>query len=1363
MAGSFDRAAILESFLKELNAYVPEIEANLDRAQRQPQNTEALEEIYRRVHTIAGSAGMMELSGMAQIATAMETVVGDVLDGVTPLTDQIVGLLHRSVQRLRQLMELARVGADDSALVAQDKQDHAVSRPRVSGNTGQTPRVFGGPGVSNTTPPPGVAPQQQTPPLPQPVPQTTPPMPMPSWIDQRAAPPPPPLQSPVPPATAWPPVARGPALTGEAVPTTPLQDLPFGQSSVGPAPPPPLAGPAQAPAALTRLADTPLWRDVQADEESIRACASALVQSIGALRELSRAFDGERGELQTFLDGSKDALDRLEQWAGQAMGIDLRTSPDHVRRYLPLSVLWVVTTRMKAVQDKLHEATRGLTVQQESLGEVLGHLGAALDRAGQLAGSVFAAAAATPDGGFTASVSQFAYVPPATRLPADLASLRPAERAELERAVREELRREIEDDVRSDVAAEVRRDEERRLRQELEIQVRRQLLAELSPSMGVGASLAAGMDLGLLAASARPAAPAQPHRVVVSDRASETLEVFRSEAEEHLRTISNGVTALEQRPSDADAIRSIRRAVHTLKGAAAITGFNTVADLAHICEDLLDRMGDGSIATTPEIISLLLDTSQALEALINGDTAEQGGEAGMVAALRPRYQVLLGETVELATPTPQPKVDASAASRGAMRVTEEQPDDDIELDAGAEARAAAERAGASDLSVRLPLRKLDELISLFGDILVNRSVVEERMSRLSRMISENGSVSEHLREVGTKIERQYEASMLPSQRNAPPPGQGFAGRPAHPPSFGGVMSGPNATPQAEFDPLELDRYSEFHQLSRGLSEGITDATALGTEMETTVREMEVALAREARLSSLFQDALLKARLVPISSLMPRLYRAVRAISVKYGKEFEMFIDGEDTEVDRSVYEDIAAPLLHLVRNAIYHGIETPATRAAAGKSAAGKIIISARYEGNQLFIAVRDDGSGINPSNIRSTAIARGLIDAYTQLSDREVINLIFQPGFSTSETVTEEAGRGIGLDVVRDTVTKLRGTIEVDSLIGQGSTFTMKIPISLQIQRVVLVRAGEQVYAIPMSVVEQLVQLDFFPRGLMADGGQALEVRGERYRLAHLSPYLNVAPGPVGDKTPVLLIAAGNRRWGLLVDAMSGRQEEIVAKNLGPHLRNVPGISGATVLGNGQVVLILDPVETLQRPPRSGAALPILPPPGATLPQLTPPTDPARRNEQPMRAGSGVSHGARSAPQMPPGARSTPYILVVDDSPSVRRVVSTTLKNAGWEVLTARDGLEALEIVAQRPPAAILLDIEMPRMDGYELMSALRSQPMYQQLPLIVLTSRAATKHQQRALQLGADAYVVKPYQDEQLLGTVNELVAIRPTGEAR
>ncbi|HEX6123544.1 MAG TPA: chemotaxis protein CheW, partial [Ktedonobacterales bacterium] len=624
---------------------------------------------------------------------------------------------------------------------------------------------------------------------------------------------------------------------------------------------------------------------------------------------------------------------------------------------------------------------------------------------------------------------------------------------------------------------------------------------------------------------------------------------------------------------------------------------------------------------------------------------------------------------------------------------------------------------------------------------------------------------------------------LPSGRSSPLgpglaiPGQGggWGGGMGQMP-FGGAGRQP-AAHKGEFDALELDQYTEFHRLSRGLSESVADINTLSHELEVLIREIQTSFARETRQSSDFQDRLLKARLVPLQSLVSRLYRAARASALKEGKEVEFFIEGGNTEVDRKIFEDIEGPLLHIVRNAVNHGIERPEVRERAGKSRTGRILVSAAYEGNQVAISVQDDGAGINPERIRQMAISRGLLDPNSHLSDREAIDLIFRPGMTTADTVTEESGRGVGLDVVRDAVTRLRGSVEVASTPGQGSSFTLKFPISLQIARAVLVRTGQQSYAVPMAIVSQIGRLDYYAR-VPGEAAQ-LEVRGERYPVVHLGHYLNVAPGPVDDRTAVLLINTGRHRVALLVDDVLS-QQEIVSKPLGPHLADVPGISGATVLGNGQVVLILDLLEllaqrpsgsiTLPEPGRRAAheQLPTAPLSGSipgdpaawgraaqsAMPAGAPPPSPAASGQGFVLTPRGGTGGAHVV--VPPNAQQS-YLLVVDDSPSVRRVVSNMLKAHGWNVQTARDGIEALEVIARERPAAVLLDIEMPRMDGYELMATIRSQEQYRTLPLLVLTSRAATKHQQRAVQLGADAYIIKPYQDEDLLNQIATLVQAR------
>jgi chemotaxis protein histidine kinase CheA len=1502
MSTDFDKFAILDSFLDEVASYLPEIEALLDRLQQQPGDREAVEEVYRRTHTIGGSAAMMEFAGLAHVAQGMEAILGEDLDGARPLDPPTIALLRRSFGRLSRLMDQARTGADGSALVTEDDADRAAWR----GSSGAHPTAPGGAPAAASSPSRSTA---GTPVLPtvDPAdrtrsasnvssgPPSTPRLP--GWLaafgGSRAASRGPngaPLPTAAPSQDAWasslttlPTSQMGAANAGASAsssepsldqmiqafsasatewPMAPTAGVastagphgapgfatatPVEMQQTGPVPagrPAPVAGGSTPPAGLgvptgafggpvsadpppalqddaarSLVSISPAWEELQVNENAVRNQVSALRNIVATLREAAQAMDDERTELRTFLDGSKDALERLEDWAGHAMGLDLRQSPEQVRRYLPLSVIWVTTTRLKKLAALLNNSGRTLTASQEDLNEALDELHSSIESVGRLFSSVAAVASsaggAGADGSFSATLAQvthFAWTPsaapPAPALPtADTPgaagpaaeeptppSLPPGARAELERSVREELRRELEDEVRTEIASEVRREEVTRLRQELEIQVRRQVLAELTPGLGAASALAGSLlpGHGPIVPPLATAADRAPKSIRVTDQSAEALDVFREEADEHLQHIALGIRQLEANPSDLAAVQSVRRATHTLKGAAGMMGLMAVQQLAHASEDLLDRLSDGALSLTPEVHGLLLDTSEALERLVAGSPAGASEQTRLVAALERRYAQVLGRPVA--------SISGSPASTHALRPSVA----DLPADA-----ADSTPSADADLSVRLRLSKLDELITLFGDLLQNRSVLDERVTRLGRMIADTSVVSQRLREVGSQLETRFEAATLPSGRANGSAGASAAERPGIGRGFGGVQtpSSPNwgraadGTPLGpqgripnksaahvnEFDELELDRYTEFHRLSRGLSESLEDMATLSTEMEALVREIETYFARETRLSAAFQDRLMKARLVPLQSLVPRLYRAARAAALKQGKDTEFFVEGGDTEVDRTVYEEVAGPLLHLVRNAVVHGIERPEVRERAGKPRAGHVYLSAAEEGNQVVITVRDDGAGVDPEKVRIAALSRGLIDGHTRLNAREALNLVFQPGLSTADSIDEESGRGVGLDVVKDAVSRMRGTVEVDSTPGQGSTFTMRIPVSLQITRVVLARIGQQLFAIPMSVVEQIGRLDYYER-VPGDGQPAVEVRGNVYPLAHLASYLDIPHGPVDDRSTVLLFGAGKRRMALVLDAIVGRQE-VVVKSLGPHLHDVRGVSGATVLGDGKVILILNLPELLASPPRASAVRPEIPAPTGALPRMpitagpiagtgplgasADPTDVARINTSSFKisqattmppdfvVGPRTERGAGSAqaaarPTAGPRAPRPGYVLVVDDSPSVRRVVGNMLKANGWDVQTARDGIEALETVSQKTPTAVLLDIEMPRMDGYELMATLRSQPQYRNLPLIVLTSRAANKHQQRALQLGADAYVVKPYQDEELLHTIDGLVA--------
>ncbi|HEU5200973.1 MAG TPA: Hpt domain-containing protein, partial [Ktedonobacterales bacterium] len=1222
MSSSFDKFAILDSFLDEVGSYLPEIEGNLNRLEQTPDDVEALEEAYRRTHTISGSASMMDFPGLSQVAHSMEDVLGDALDEVLRLDTVVIGLLRRSLERVRQSLEVIKTGApDDGRIVAEDTVDHASFRQQrearsadgaviqdaiivtpgasaeadagadqaeeqaaseawsstqaepatsTAGSSGpadwlsmlQPPDDGAATGDSQGTPlvaqgsqarepitqpletfpsaeesaleaePAAeaseaiIAPQEKfAPSLSEPAPSADG---QPSLAEMLAA-----FRAPADGewpesqlASADPSPAQASAPAGgagnqssplstpgswlDAFRTPPVESTyqaPLSQSyetsepSAFSQPPDQHSGsaPSSSAASFPPASSLPMsegdgfsgmlaWQDVIEQETHVRQGAASLKETLAALRVVAKSIEDERSELRGFLDGSKDAIDRLEDWAGKAMGLNLRQSPDHVRRYLPLSVLWVVTTRLKKILGLLKDASSTLAATDGEMNAATAQLGESIRKCGTLISSVLSMAASTQEGGgFSATLAHISWLPPAAPAAPALEDLPLPSRSALER------------DLRDQIIEQVRREEVARLRQEIEIEVRQQFLAGIAANRVAPAVEPEPWQSGPVMPAAQPAAPPAPaprqKKVTrATDQSEEALEVFRAEAEEHLQHIGAGVTAMEKAPEDREVLQGIRRATHTLKGAAAMMGFASIADLAHISEDLLDRIMEGSITLNTDVLSLILDTSEGLELLVAGKTADRGGDQAVVDALRPRYRALLSQEGEAESAAGGLGISNFSAIEA--EAVEELANRAVQSDEDSGRLAALTKNGSGvdkeDLTVRIRLKKLDELVNLFGELLVNRATLEERLNRLTRMVSDVGLSSTRLQEVGSQLESRFEAATLPAGQmarslalettswavSATGPtdrSASMSGRPlALPPSALGGSPSSNADHLADFDELELDRYSEFHRLSRGLSEGISDMATLSSEMEALIRECETIFNKENRLSSTFQDQLLKVRLVPLSTMVPRLYRAARAVALRQGKEIELVMEGEETEVDRTVYEEVAGPLLHLVRNSVTHGIESPEAREAASKPRAGQIKLSASYEGNQVVITVRDDGTGIDAERVRGTAIARGLLDARAPLSEQSVLNLIFRPGFSTAESITEESGRGVGLDVVHDVVSRLRGSVEVESTPGNGSAFTMKFPISLQIQRAVLVRADTQTYAIPMAVVEQIGRLDY-------------------------------------------------------------------------------------------------------------------------------------------------------------------------------------------------------------------------------------------------------------------------------------------------
>jgi chemosensory pili system protein ChpA (sensor histidine kinase/response regulator) len=525
-----------------------------------------------------------------------------------------------------------------------------------------------------------------------------------------------------------------------------------------------------------------------------------------------------------------------------------------------------------------------------------------------------------------------------------------------------------------------------------------------------------------------------------------------------------------------------------------------------------------------------------------------------------------------------------------------------------------------------------------------------------------------------------------------------------------------------FDPLELDRFSTLQQLSRSLAETVNDLVSLRDLLGGYQRESADLLTQQARLASDVQDGLLRTRMVPFVQVVPRLHRLVRQTAESLGKSARLEVIGPEVELDRSILDRLAAPLEHLLRNAVDHGLEAPPERAAAGKPAAGTVTLALSREGNEVVIHLSDDGRGLDLAAIRTQAVARGLLSAQAELEADALMQFVFEPGFTTLGQVTQISGRGVGLDVVASEIKAANGTIDLSSVPGQGARFSLRLPLTLAILDAFLVRVGTSVYALPHASVAGAARIGREDLAAIYQGrGRDFAYQGHAYRVAYLGRLLDPDLQPnLGEQRwlPLLLARVGDLRVALQVDALI-ESARILVKPLGAQLASVRWLAGGTILPDGRVALILDVLALL----RSGAVHDYLPP----------------------------SQGVAVAASQPV------CVMVVDDSLTVRRVTARLLRRQKYEVITAKDGVEALTLFDARRPDLVLLDIEMPRMDGYELTRHIRRSERLRDLPIIMITSRAGPKHRDHALALGVNRYLSKPFQESELLDEITSLLAER------
>ncbi|MCH2242555.1 MAG: response regulator, partial [Aquabacterium sp.] len=644
----------------------------------------------------------------------------------------------------------------------------------------------------------------------------------------------------------------------------------------------------------------------------------------------------------------------------------------------------------------------------------------------------------------------------------------------------------------------------------------------------------------------------------------------------------------------------------------------------------------------------------------------------------------------------------------------------------AEAHAAAVRApaGTSQGAVRVRAQLLDRLVNHAGEVSITRSRLATEVGQIKGSLGDLADNLDRLRQQLRDIELQAETQM--STR----------------------MEAARAAAQ-NFDPLEFDRYTRFQELTRMMAESVNDVATVQRSLQRTLDTAEDQLAVQARLTRDLQDDLLRTRMVEFEGLSDRLYRVVRQAAKETGKQVRLDLVGGNIEVDRGVLDRMTPAFEHLLRNCVTHGIEPADVRQAAGKDAAGLITVSLHQEGNEVGVEFRDDGAGLDLPRIRDKALRMGLLAPDAQPTDAELANLIFTPGFTTAEQVTELAGRGIGMDVVRSEVNAMGGRIETATAAGQGTSFRLVLPLTTAVTQVVMLRCGAATVAVPTHLIEMVRRArpeevqQAYEQGAYAFGEQVLP-------FFWLGALLQSSPrGLEGGRTlPVVIIRSAQQRIALHVDEVLGNQE-VVVKNLGPQLSRLPGLAGMTLLASGAVALIYNPVALATVYGEAARAY----------------TARALHADVAPALGEAVADGrAPAAPAQPqePEAPAVPLVLVVDDSLTVRRVTQRLLAREGYRVTLAKDGLDALERLAEERPAVVLSDIEMPRMDGFDLVRNIRGDQRLADLPVIMITSRIAQKHRDYASELGVNHYLGKPYSEEELLALIGRYTGTPAHGPA-
>ncbi|MDH3630966.1 MAG: Hpt domain-containing protein [Gammaproteobacteria bacterium] len=773
---------------------------------------------------------------------------------------------------------------------------------------------------------------------------------------------------------------------------------------------------------------------------------------------------------------------------------------------------------------------------------------------------------------------------------------------------------------------------------------------------------------------------------------TELLTIFVDEANELLEMSDNTLHQWSQQKSDEagaqdyNAVMELQRYLHTLKGGARMAELEEISDLSHEMESMFIAVIDGRVEKNDNLIELLKDCFDLLhQQVVEAQEGKQmSNSERLVESLK---DLRRGEADEHGEDTGDEDSDFDMDSEDIDIVSENLPGEPL---------STLERPSQDVIKVRSDL--LDNLVSSAGEVSIYRARMEQQVAGLGSYLGELGQTIARLKGQLRSLEAETDAQIHFSHRS-------------------------ESEQKGEFDPLEMDRYTMIQELSRSLGESVNDLSSLQAMLGEQVRDSETLLLQQSRVNADLQDGLIKSRMVKFSGLLSRLRRLVRQSSQELGKKADLIITGEENEVDNKVLDRMVAPLEHIIRNALSHGIETPVERVKRGKDESGKISIDITRDGSDIIIRVSDDGAGVDLDKVRSRAVQLGLLDKKHQISDAELVQYILEPGFSTAEHVTQLSGRGVGMDVVDIEIKQLGGTLQIETN-PQGTTFIARLPFTLSINQAILVRASEEIYAIPLMNIEGITRLE--ARQVLEyyqQDNPEIEYAGQQFVLYNLAELVDTGvpfkPSGDNEKLPIIFGRAGDVRVALHVDEILGNRE-IVVKSLGKQLSQVKALSGASILADGSVVLILD-INGL------------------------------------------VRHGAASAVkivyQQQDGRLSNKrdIVMVVDDSITMRRVASKLLERHNYEVITAKDGVDALAQLQDLRPDVMLLDIEMPRMDGFELATHMQNEENFSRIPIIMITSRTGEKHRDRAFEIGVNNYMGKPYQEEELIENIQTALGAR------